>query len=143
MDDTLCDYQAQYDLAKKARPEIDYPQSQEGFFLSLQPFDGAVETVNWMLEQPSLTVLLLTAPSVLNPHCYTEKRLWVERYFGIEHCHRLIISAYKGLSIGDYLIDDKTSGFGQEHFQGTLIQFGSTEFSDWVKIRDYFANQLK
>ena len=138
MDDTLCDYQTTHDAARVKQPEIDYPQSQQGFFLNLPPYEGAIETVRWLIEQPELQVLLLTAPSVLNPHCYTEKRLWVERHFGLEHCHRLIISAHKGLSRGDYLIDDKKAGFGQEDFQGTLIHYGSSEFPNWSVIRAHF-----
>ncbi|CAM5196367.1 5' nucleotidase, NT5C type [Alishewanella longhuensis] len=143
MDDTLCDYKSSYDTAREMQPDILYPQSQAGFFLNLPPYEGAIETASWLFEQPEFLVLLLTAPSVLNPLCYTEKRLWVERHFGLKHCHRLIISAHKGLSRGDFLIDDKKSGFGQEDFQGELIHYGSAEFTNWASVKAYFAELLR
>lgn len=143
LDDTLCDYQSSYDAARALRPDILYPQSQEGFFLNLSPYEGAIETAFWLFEQPEFIVLLLTAPSVHNPLCYTEKRLWVERHFGFEHCHRLIISAHKGLSRGDYLIDDKTAGFGQEDFQGQLIHYGSAQFPNWASVKRHFVELLR
>lgn len=142
LDDTLCDYKSSYDAARRLRPDILYPQSQEGFFLNLPPYENAIETASWLFEQPEFLVLLLTAPSVHNPLCYTEKRLWVERHFGFEHCHRLIISAHKGLSMGDYLIDDKTAGFGQEDFQGQLIHYGSAEFPNWASVKRHFVALL-
>ncbi len=38
-----------------------------------------------------------------------EKRVWIEKYFGLEFTEKLIISANKGLLKGDLLIDDQTS----------------------------------
>lgn len=143
MDDTLCDYQTMHDAARALQPDIPYPQSQAGFFLNLPPYENAIETASWLFEQPEFLVLLLTAPSVHNPLCYTEKRLWVERHFGLEHCHRLIISAHKGLSRGDFLIDDKKSGFGQEDFQGELIHYGSDQFPNWASVKAYFVEILR
>jgi 5'-nucleotidase len=81
---------------------------------------------------------ILTAPSIKNPHCYREKRQWVEKYLGMTAVNNLIISAHKGLHRGDYLMDDCASGKGQENFEGQLIQFGSTHYPDRSSVRTYF-----
>ena len=139
MDDTLCDYSGAFARAKAQQPAIAYPQSQYGFFRNLDPLPGALASIQYFEGHPDLEVYILTAPSIYNPLCYTEKRIWVEQYLGMEMVKRLIISPNKGLNKGDYLIDDHTSGRGQEIFSGQLIQFGSHEFPDWKTIRSYFA----
>ena len=75
-------------------------------------------------------VYILTAPSVRNPFSYTEKRLWVEKYFDLDLYRRLIISPYRGLLKGDLLIADYDQGRGQEDFEGGLIRFVSAEVPD-------------
>ena len=84
------------------------------------------------------TIYILTAPSIKNPLCYIEKRLWIEDNFGLEMVKKLIISPNKGLNKGDYLIDDNEFGKGQENFEGKLIHFGSEEFINWKQILEYF-----
>ena len=69
-------------------------------------------------SQNPYVVHILSAPSVFNPLCYTEKRLWVENYPGFEFVHKLILATNKGLLEGDYLIDDYIAGRGQENFDG-------------------------
>ena len=74
----------------------------------------------------------------MNPHSYMEKRIWVEKHFDYEFTKKLIISPNKGLSIGEYLIDDNISGKGQENFNGKLIHFGSPRYPNWLTIIDEF-----
>ena len=83
---------------------------------------------------------MLTAPSKLQPHCYTEKRLWIEKHFDYEFTERLIISSNKSLLKGDYLIDDYAEGKGQENFQGKLIQFATENCPNWQSVMEYFEN---
>ena len=59
---------------------------------------------------------------------------------GFEHVHRLIISYHKNLLKGDYLIDDRIEGRGQESFDGVVIQYGSDQFKNWIDVKDYFKN---
>ena len=77
---------------------------------------------------------ILTAPSTRNPFSYTEKRVWIEKYFGVEFTEKLIISSNKGLLKGDILIDDLISGRGQENFEGKIMQFGSANYPDWKTV---------
>jgi 5'(3')-deoxyribonucleotidase len=100
---------------------------------------GAIEAMAKLRANPALTVYILTAPSVENPLCYSEKREWVEAHLGMDMVRRLIISPDKGLSRGHYLIDDHIKGRGQDRFEGQLIHFGSTEFPSWVEVLQVFA----
>jgi 5'(3')-deoxyribonucleotidase len=134
MDDVLCDYQEGKNLYFKIYPEILYPQSIRGFFENLKPIKDGVETVKKMINSDIYDPYILTAPSVKNPHSYTEKRIWIEKYFGYEFTKKLIICSNKGLLKGDILIDDHIEGRGQENFQGLVFHFGSTFFKNWQII---------
>lgn len=139
MDDVLCNFSKAHKKALAENPAIGFPQSQYGFFRKLEPIEGAIDAVDYLLKQEKFDVYILTAPSIYNPSCYTEKREWVEEYLGMEMVKRLIISPHKGLNKGDYLIDDHVSGKGQEKFEGELIHFGSAGFPSWKEVLFYFS----
>ena len=142
MDFTLCDYGAGFRSYQRRYPDLKFPQSVPGFYESLAPLDGAVETYRWFHEHPDLALFVLTAPSIMNPHSYSEKRLWIERHLGMDVVKRLIISPHKGLNKGHYLIDDRACGQGQDDFEGELIQFGTEAFPDWASVRAFFVHLL-
>ncbi len=142
MDDTLCNFRAAYIKHRQDHPEITYPQSIPGFFQNLKPLPHAIETFNWLREQAQFDVFILTAPSVKNPLCYSEKRLWVEEHLGFETVNRLIISAHKGLNKGHFLIDDNEGGKGQDFFEGMIIKYGSNQFPDWLSVRNFFETKV-
>ena len=104
----------------------------------LEPIPNAIAAVNKLREIHN--VFVLTAPSTRNPHCYTEKRIWIEEQFDYAFTKKLIISPDKGLLKGDYLIDDHADGKGQNRFEGMLIQFGSEAFADWETVLKYLTN---
>ena len=139
MDDVLCNYTRAQTQMRRQSPEVVYPQSVPGFFLNLEPLAGAIRAVTKLRE--AFEVYILTAPSTRNPHSYTEKRLWIEQHFDYAFTKRLILSPNKGLLKGDYLIDDRSSGNGQENFEGKLLQFGTATFPNWIAIEDYFLSQ--
>ncbi len=138
MDGVLCDYQNAFDEAIQLNPKIAFPQSQFDFYRKLKPIKDAIESVNKLLQNNDFEVYILTAPSIYNPLSYTEKRIWVEEYLGMQMVEKLIISPNKSLLKGHYLIDDTKEGRGQENFEGKLIHFGSEKFSDWQKVLSYF-----
>lgn len=140
MDDVMCQFSAARREALRNEPHIEYPQSVPGFFLGLKPISGAVETVNRL--RADFDVYVLTAPSTRNPHCYTEKRLWIENQFDYPFTKRLIISPNKALLKGNFLIDDHTEGTGQEDFDGTVIHFGSDAFPDWSAVHGFFRGSV-
>lgn len=134
MDDVLCDYSNAFSEALKETPNIAFPQSQYGFYANLAPIQGAIDSVRSLIESEIFDPYILTAPSIKNPFSYTEKRVWIEKFFGIEFTEKLIISSNKGLLKGDILIDDLIEGRGQENFEGKLIQFGSEKYPNWNSV---------
>ncbi|MBA6253130.1 MULTISPECIES: 5' nucleotidase, NT5C type [unclassified Colwellia] len=134
MDDVLCDYTTAFNNAIEETPNIAFPQSQYGFYANLAPIIGAIESVQKLINLEKFDPYILTAPSTRNPFSYTEKRVWIEKYFGIEFTEKLIISPNKGLLKGDILIDDLISGRGQENFEGKIMQFGSVNYLDWKTV---------
>lgn len=141
MDDVLCEYTKEHRMKLLNNPEIEFPQGVEGFFKGLEPIKNAVKSLEELNDCGRFDVYILTAPSIHNPHCYTEKRLWVENHLGFKMVDRLIISNHKGLSKGHYLIDDHIEGRGQENFEGKLLHFGSSNFPDWKSINSYFKSK--
>jgi 5'-nucleotidase len=139
MDDVLCNYSGAYLSEISLHPENKYPQSQYGFFVNLQPIEGAVDAIKALIKSDNYEPYILTAPSIYNPFSYTEKRIWTEKYLGFEFVDRLIICSNKGLLKGDFLIDDNTFGKGQENFEGTFIHFGSKEFTGWDDVNTQLA----
>jgi 5'(3')-deoxyribonucleotidase len=129
MDDVLADFTSAFKERKNG--SLPYPQSKYGFFLGLKPIPGGLDAIKTL--RTKYDVWILTRPSVLNPLCYTEKRVWVENHLGMEMVERLIISPDKSLLKGDYLIDD------HQHpgFEGELIQFGKEPYHNWQDVLNY------
>ena len=143
MDGVLCDFNKAAEASLKAKPYIKYPQMQYGFFADLEEIDKAIESVHFLMKQTIFDVYILTAPSIYNPLCYTEKRVWIEKHLGMELVKKLIISPHKGLNKGNYLIDDFASGKGQDKFEGKLLHFGSDTYPNWKAVIDYFKNTYR
>jgi len=135
MDDVLCDFMGEF-KRKFKDGTLNFPQGKIGFFENLPPIKDAIESVNKLRTNEAYDVWVLTAPSTMNPHSYTEKRIWIEKYFDYDFTNKLILSPNKGLLKGDILIDDHSSGKGQENFEGELMQFGSEEYPDWETIME-------
>lgn len=142
MDHVLCDYEEAWARQKALFPDLEFPQSQPGMYIGMNPLPGAIDTYHWLNNHPNSDVYILTAPSVYNSHCYSEKRDWVEKYLGLSVVENLIISPHKNLNDGHYLIDDMASGKGQDRFKGSLILFGSEQFPDWKTVRAFFEEAL-
>lgn len=130
MDDTLCDYRAKFKEKIEASP-ISFPQSQYGFFTSLKPIEGAIEAYQEL--EKYFEVYILTAPSYMNPLCYTEKRVWVEQHLGLATTQNLIICQRKGLLKGDFLIDDKP----YPEFEGEQLLFRHAPYENWAEVLKY------
>lgn len=139
MDDVLCDFSGAHTAARTADPTMAYPQAEYGFFQNLNPLPGAVDAVKALIASDNYRPYILTAPSIKNPLCYTEKRVWIENYFGEDFLNYMIISPDKSLLKGDFLIDDNTTGKGQDRFEGELLHFGSNALPHWEAVRQRLA----
>lgn len=131
MDDTVCNFTDSFNRLKTDKNH--YPQQAYGFFRNLEPIKDALYYISLLEEK--YDIWFLTRPSVLNPLCYTEKREWIEKYFGIEKCHKLILSPDKSLLKGEYLIDDN-----YHNFDGELLLFGK-DYPNWESVYFYLINK--
>lgn len=134
MDEVLCRFIKKGLEIKRKFPNIQYPQSQVGFFSRLEPVEGSIEAVNKLNDV--YDIWILTRPSFFNLHCYTEKAEWIREHLGFEMQKKLILCGNKSLVKGDYLIDDSITD-GQLEFEGELLQFKTDKFPDWNAVLDY------
>lgn len=103
-------------------------QENPRIFLNLDPIEGAIESAIQLSEW--YDVYFLSTPAWHVPESFMDKRLWIERHFGKLAERRLILSHVKNLSIGHYLVDDRTHN-GAGEFSGVHIHFGTNNFPDW------------
>lgn len=134
MDGVLCNFFKAARQALLENPSQEYPQSQLGFFLNLEEIPGAIDGFRKLEEK--YDVWVLTRPSFLNPHCYTEKVQWVWNHLGYDIVEKTILSPDKSLLKGNYLIDDQGNA-GQDRFEGEWIHFKTAKFPDWNSVIDY------
>lgn len=127
MDDTITAFEKARVAHIEKTPSIRIPWCKMDFFRKLEPIEGAIEGINKLTEW--YDVWILTRPSVHNPLCYTEKRLWVEDHLGFEWCKKLILCPDKSLMKGDLLIDDV-----KWNFDGEQLLFGSSACPNWKSV---------
>ena len=123
-------------------PYIGRPDKLPGLYENLDPISNSIESVNQLLSNPDFDVYFLSTAPWDNPEAWMHKRLWVAKYFDEKLIRkRLILSHYKQLLKGDFLIDDRRFN-GASEFQGKWIHFGSDEFPDWIRVLNYL-NKIK
>ena len=137
MDYILYDFDTAYRRSKSNFSEIAYSHSQPDFFVGLKPLSSALATFNWLNDKEHFDLSVLTAPSVWNPQPFTEKRLWIEKYLGLDMAYKLMLSPNKSLLKGGFLIVDRDKGKGQDFFEGKLLHFRNSDYSDRASIKFY------
>lgn len=151
-DNVMADFNTAVDEAKIKTPGIEFPQCQYKFFENLEPIRGAIPSINKLSKY--YDIIFLTRPSVRNPLCYTEKRMWIEYHFNLGMCYRLVICYDKTGQKGDYLIDDQIhDGVVKYDEIGILcgrfepdwqhIHFGHGKFENWSLITEYLIAESK
>jgi 5'-nucleotidase len=141
MDDTTAMYTQAYKRSLLLNPAIPFPQSQCGFFTELRPMPNAVYFLKALLAQYQCDIQIVTRPSTKNPMSYTEKVLWVKRYFGQDWVERLNFINDKTRYDADYIIDDK-EWLGHP---GEWIKFDGTdnrELTEWRRIYIELSKKL-
>lgn len=119
---------------------IDNPDHIHGIFRNPPPIKGAIKAVKQLAESGKYELFIATAAPWGNPEAATDKRYWIETYFGNLFHKRMFVTHRKDLLMGDYLIDDRTKN-GAGEFSGKLIQFGwnyenntYNQYSDWDSV---------
>lgn len=140
MDNVLVDFESglnKIDETTKKEYE-DHLDVIPGLFALMDPVPGAIEAVNRLSEV--YDVFILSTAPWNNLSAWSDKLLWVKRYFGDIFYKRIILTHRKDLCMGDYLIDDRPKN-GASEFSGEWIQFGSERFPDWDTIVSYLLQQ--
>jgi len=110
-----------------------------GIFALMDPMKDAIESYK---ELSSLfdTYILSTSPWE-NDTALADKLNWVKKYLGDVAYKRLIFSHHKNLSMGDFLIDDRTAN-GAKDFKGEHIHFAQGNFPDWESVVSYLRTKV-
>lgn len=124
----------------KVSPYKGRPDKLPGLFENLEPIEGAVSSVNFLLESPDFDIYFLSTAPWDNPDAWTHKRLWIAKFFNEKLIRKkLILCHFKNYLIGDYLIDDRRYN-GAEDFKGEWLHFGSDKFPNWKSILEYLLD---
>ena len=100
-----------------------FPDHIQGLFRIAPPMKGAIEAVKKLYESGKYELMIATSAPWGNPQSNSDKRFWIEDYFGDMFHKKMFITHRKDLLIGDYLIDDRVKN-GAGEFKGELLRFG-------------------
>ena len=140
LDNTLVDFATGIAaISDDLRVEFDgHLDDVPGIFALMDPVPGALEAYARLAEIYD-TYILSTAPWD-NPSAWQHKVEWVHQHLGsVEGTpayKRLILSHYKNLNRGDYLIDDRPNN-GASEFEGEWVKFGADDYPDWPAVTGY------
>jgi 5'(3')-deoxyribonucleotidase len=150
MDETIADFTK----AATVDGEFDHLRMYEpGFFLKLEPIDGALVAVR-QLTALGYDVQILSQPVADSPYSYSDKVQWIGCYFP-ELLHKINLTQNKGLFKGDYLIDDngekwkdkfEANGGKFIHFKyhHPTMQFkNSNNRTQWEQIVNFFKEEVE
>ena len=120
-----------------------HPDHIQGLFRNAPPMPGAIEAIKKLHESGKYELFIATAAPWGNPMAASDKRFWIEDYFGNIFHKKMFVTHRKDLLMGDYLIDDRTKN-GAGEFSGELLQFcvnyetgKEGKFPTWQSILDY------
>lgn len=94
------------DYPEHLREKVESIYFAPGFYRSLPPILGAVETLTKLAEFGH-DIQICTSPLSRYENCVLEKYQWVEEHLGREFTKRIILSKDKTMVMGDVLLDDK------------------------------------
>lgn len=103
------------------------------FFLKLESISGAIDAVNELFASDKYDIYFLSTPMWNVPHSFLQKKIWIQKHFGMKARKRLILTYRKDLNKGDYLIDDTTRN-GAGEFEGEHLHFGTEKYPDWKSV---------
>tara|TARA_B100000575_G_scaffold148723_1_gene118630 strand:+ start:4090 stop:4563 length:474 start_codon:yes stop_codon:yes gene_type:complete len=119
---------------------INFPDHIPGIFRDPLPIKGSIKSIQILHESSKYDLFIATSSPWGNPGASTDKRYWIEKYFGTIFHKKLFITHRKDLLIGDFLIDDRLKN-GAEKFNGELLRFGvdwqtgeKNQYPDWDSI---------
>ncbi len=140
MDNVLVDVESAFPKLQKEVYEKykDNVQNTPHIFSLMDPLPGAIDAYE-KLSKVFDTYLLSTGPWE-NPTAWSDKLIWVKKYLGEYAYKRLILSHYKNLNYGHFLIDDRLKN-GADRFMGEHLHFGTEKFPDWDSVLNYLTGK--
>lgn len=138
MDGVLVDLEKAFNKFFELHPQLkerykNNPDHIQGIFRNPPPIDGAIEAVKKLQESGKYELFIATSAPWGNPMSASDKRFWIEDYFGNLFHKKMFVTHRKDLLMGDYLIDDRTKN-GAGEFKGEHLHFGwSWENEEWNK----------
>ena len=108
-----------------------------GIFALMEPVKDAIESFKTLTYR--FDTYILSTLTCENHAAVGDRLQWIKKYLGKPISERLIITHYKNLNIGDYLIDAGTDR-GVDRFIGEHIHFGSDRFPNWQSILKYLLD---
>jgi len=126
MDGVIVDLDSEIQKWFKTYPDLKErfktnPDHIHGIFRNPKPVDGAIDAINKLKDKYDLYIA--TAAPWGNPDASSDKRYWIETYFGNLFHKKMIVTHRKDMIMADYLIDDSHTN-GASEFKGELISFG-------------------
>lgn len=129
MDGVIADFDKEANRITQSEPLVS-PDNIPGIYKNLEPIEGAIDAVHKLNESGKYEMFIATAAPWGNISAPSDKRFWIEKYFGDLFRRKMFITHRKDLLIGDYLIDDRTKN-GAGEFTGKHIHFGTEKYPDW------------
>lgn len=109
-------------------------RSIKDFYIKLEPMEGAIELIENLKEH--FEIIFLSAPSWGNENSFTDKRIWIEKYFGEWSKKRLELTFQKGERIGHFLVDDRLK-YDVADFIGEHLHYGTEKFKNLNAVYQY------
>ncbi len=128
MDGVIVDFGRAIEEWFKNHPHLEeryktFPDHIQGLFRIAPPIEGAISAIKKLHESGKYELFIATSAPWGNPQSNTDKRFWIEDYFGDLFHKKMFITHRKDLLMGDYLIDDRIKN-GAGEFKGELLRFG-------------------
>lgn len=111
---------------------VDRWLAEPGFFVDLEPIDGAVDGLNRLIDSKHDVVIVTSVPERYS-NAFDGKRIWMKRYFPNFSMKNFIACSRKDLVTADILIDDGSHNIGdwvQAHKEGAILF--DAPWNQWV-----------
>ena len=119
--------------------------NEEGFFLNLEPVEGAIETLT-KLHEEGYDIHILTCPQHSNGDCFISKVKWVQKYLPFINIEtNFHTTGNKGLFAkeGRCLVDDNLNYLNSwQENRGVAIAFNQGWNSEYKGYRAYNWNDV-
>lgn len=100
----------------------------KGFFLSLEPIEGAIDGMNYLLSCEDLDVLIVTASPVESEYAVEDKKKWIRKYLPNFDLINFLPFKRKTIIEADLMFDDGPHNL--KDFKGTSVMF----LKEWNKM---------